>query len=107
MGRLDDGEALQWFDLGGSLVSEVQIPAWAVELTRQVTILNERLPTHIDWTERNVKDHEVRIRDIEQSNVKEHEARIRQVEKFIWIAMGASSAIGGTVGALITKMTGG
>jgi len=75
--------------MGRPDMSEEHIPAWAVELTKQVTILNERLPTHIDWTERNIKDHEVRL---------------RQIEKFIWVAMGASAALGGTLGSLITKM---
>lgn len=41
------------------------LPMWAVELTRQVAILNEKIPTHIDWVERNVKDHEARIREVE------------------------------------------
>lgn len=41
------------------------LPMWAVELTRQVAILNEKIPTHIDWVERNVKDHETRLRDVE------------------------------------------
>jgi len=68
-----------------------QIPAWAVELTKQVAILNEKIPTHVDWVERNIKDHELRI---------------RQVEKFIWVAMGISSALGGTVGSIITKTMG-
>jgi len=36
-----------------------------LELTRQVTILNERLPNHIDWSIRNIDDHEKRIRDLE------------------------------------------
>ena len=84
------------------IVSDEQIPVWAVELTKQVTILNERLPNHIDWTERNIKDHEFRIREIEQSNIKDHESRIRQVEKFIWIAMGASATVGGTIGSVLT-----
>ena len=43
-----------------------QIPQWAVELTRQVTILNERLPNHVTWTERNIDDHEQRLRVLEQ-----------------------------------------
>ena len=43
-----------------------QIPKWAVELTRQVTILNERLPNHVTWTERNISDHEKRLRILEQ-----------------------------------------
>jgi len=77
--------------MGGPDMTEEQIPAWAVELTKQVTILNERLPTHIDWTERNIKDHEIRL---------------RQIEKFIWVAMGASAALGGTIGSLVTKMLG-
>jgi len=68
-----------------------QIPVWAVELTKQVVILNEKIPTHVDWVERNIKDHELRL---------------RQVEKFIWVAMGISSALGGTIGSIITKTMG-
>lgn len=45
--------------------AEDLLPMWAVELTRQVAILNEKIPTHIDWVERNVKDHESRLRDVE------------------------------------------
>jgi hypothetical protein len=46
---------------------EEQIPVWAQALIREVTILNERLPNHVDWTERNIKDHEHRIRDLEKA----------------------------------------
>jgi hypothetical protein len=92
MGRPNNREKVQRYDMGRPIVIEEPIPPWALEVTRQVTILNERLPTHIDWTERNIKD---------------HENRLRQMEKFIWVAMGASSALGGTIGALITKMTAG
>lgn len=61
-----------------------------LELTRQVTILNERLPNHITWTERNVLDHEKRIRNLEQ---------------FRWMLMGIALASGG-VGAVISKLLG-
>lgn len=61
-----------------------------LELTRQVTILNERLPNHITWTERNVLDHEKRIRTLEQ---------------FRWMVLGISIA-SGAVGAGITKLLG-
>jgi hypothetical protein len=61
-----------------------------LELTRQVTILNERLPNHITWTERNVLDHEKRIRLLEQK---------------VWLYTGIALASGG-VGALITKALG-
>lgn len=89
------------------------IPAWAVELTRQVTILNERLPTHVEWTERNIKDHEVRIRLLERETPdpaeeakrrESVEARLRQVERFIWVAMGLAAALGGGVGSAVTRI---
>lgn len=67
-----------------------QIPAWAVELTKQVAILNEKIPTHVDWVERNIKDHELRLRTLEQ---------------FKWIMVGLALASGG-VGAILAKTLG-
>ena len=61
-----------------------------LELTRQVTILNERLPNHITWTERNVSDHEKRIRLLEQK---------------VWLYTGIALA-SGTAGAILTKALG-
>ena len=61
------------------------IPTWAIELIKQVERLNEKIPTHIDWVERNMKDHEVRIRSLERK---------------IWIAVGAGAVIGGFAGSL-------
>lgn len=66
------------------------VPIWAQELIREVTILNERLPNHITWTERNVLDHEKRIRTLEQ---------------FRWMIVGIVS-IAGFLGAVITKWLG-
>jgi hypothetical protein len=65
-----------------------QVPVWAQELIREVTILNERLPNHITWTERNVLDHEKRIRVLEQ---------------FRWMMVGIAS-VSGLVGALLGKV---
>lgn len=62
-----------------------EIPTWAIELIKQVERLNEKIPTHIDWVERNMKDHEVRIRSLERK---------------IWIAVGAGAVIGGFAGSL-------
>ncbi len=45
--------------------TEDLLPAWAVELTKQIAVLNEKIPSHIDWVERNVKDHETRLRELE------------------------------------------
>ena len=59
-----------------------QIPTWAIELIKQVERLNEKLPTHIDWVERNLKDHELRIRTLERK---------------LWIIAGASAVVGAIV----------
>jgi len=62
------------------------IPAWAIELIKQVERLNEKIPTHVDWVERNIKDHEIRIRNIERR---------------IWMATGSAAAIGALVSYLL------
>lgn len=67
-----------------------QVPVWAQELIREVTILNERLPNHIDWTTRNVLDHEKRIRVLEQF-------------RFAYLGM---MGVSGLIGALIFKLIG-
>lgn len=69
---------------------EEQVPVWAQELIREVTILNERLPNHITWTERNVLDHEKRIRTLEQ---------------FRWMILGVV-AVSGVIGGMVTKLLG-
>ena len=58
------------------------IPAWAIELIRQVERLNEKSPTHVDWVERNIKDHEMRIRALERK---------------VWIVAGAAGVIASVV----------
>lgn len=62
-----------------------QIPAWAIELIKQVERLNEKIPTHIDWVERNMKDHELRIRALERK---------------LWFVAGASAVIGAIASAI-------
>jgi hypothetical protein len=62
-----------------------EIPAWAIELIKQVERLNEKIPTHIDWVERNIKDHEMRIRNLERR---------------MWIIAGASGVIGALVASV-------
>lgn len=59
-----------------------EIPAWAIELIRQVERLNEKIPTHVDWVERNIKDHEMRIRALERK---------------VWIVAGAAGVIASVV----------
>lgn len=62
-----------------------------LELTRQVTILNERLPNHMAWTERNILDHEKRLRLVEQK---------------LWIIAGSSGVLGAVIATLANRMLG-
>lgn len=48
-------------------MADEQVPGWAQLLIKEVAILNEKLPNHIDWTERNVRDHEKRLRELEKA----------------------------------------
>lgn len=66
------------------------IPAWAIELIKQVERLNEKLPNHVEWVERNMKDHELRL---------------RQLEQFKWVLVGLALA-SGAAGASIVKALG-
>jgi hypothetical protein len=71
LGRSEHREALGRISMGRSKLSlnapdQEPIPAWAIELIRQVERLNEKIPTHVEWVERNIKDHETRIRSLEQ-----------------------------------------
>lgn len=74
-------------------MTDEQIPQWAQALIREVTILNERLPHHVTWTERNVKDHEVRIRDLEKARW-----------QTAWVTAAASAALTALIVALINQM---
>lgn len=60
-------------------MSNEDIPQWAIELIKQVERLNEKIPTHIDWVERNIKDHEMRLRNLERR---------------MWVVAGAAAVIG-------------
>ncbi len=77
-----------------------------LELTRQVTILNERLPNHITWTERNVKDHEVRLRALEEKTPPNLREQLQTLNQFKWVMVGIAAA-SGSVGAFITNAIGG
>lgn len=77
-----------------------------LELTRQVTILNERLPNHITWTERNVKDHEARIRSLEERTPPNLRDQLQTLNQFKWVMVGIAMASGGA-GAAIMKAIGG
>jgi hypothetical protein len=72
-------------------VNNDEIPNWAIELIRQVERLNEKIPTHIDWVERNIKDHEMRI---------------RMIERRMWVVAGAAAVIGAIVSGVWQTING-
>jgi hypothetical protein len=72
------------------VADQEQIPQWAIELIKQVERLNEKIPTHVEWVERNLKD---------------HESRIRTLEQFRWMLLGMVG-LAGLLGAVITKLLG-
>ena len=59
-----------------------EIPAWAIDLIKQIERLNEKIPTHVEWVERNIKDHEMRLRALERK---------------VWIVAGAAGVIASTI----------
>ena len=65
-----------------------EIPAWAIELIKQVERLNEKIPNHIEWVERNLFD---------------HEKRLRMLERRMWIVAGAAGVIG-AIGATVWQV---
>lgn len=92
---------------GSSVMDEqiLELTKQITTLTEKVTILNERLPNHISWTERNVKDHESRLRDLEQTVPKDLRQQLSQLNQFRWVLMGVALASGG-VGAMLVKVLG-
>jgi hypothetical protein len=66
-----------------------EIPAWAIDLIKQIERLNEKIPTHIDWVERNIKDHELRIRTLERR---------------MWVVAGAAAVIGAIASAIYNTL---
>lgn len=67
------------------------IPTWAIELIKQVERLNEKIPTHIDWVERNIKDHEMRL---------------RMLERRMWVVAGGAAVIGAIVAGVWQVLNG-
>ncbi len=70
-------------------MNDEQIPTWAIELIKQVERLNEKIPTHVDWVERNMKDHELRI---------------RALERRMWLFAGASAVIGAVASSIYNAL---
>ena len=60
----------------GVRVTQAVIYETLMELKTQVAILNDRIPSEIEKTDKEIAD---------------HEARIRRLERQVWIASGAAA----------------
>ncbi len=68
-----------------------EIPAWAIDLIKQIERLNEKIPTQVEWVVRNIKDHELRL---------------RMLERRMWIVAGAAGVIGAIASGVWQVMNG-
>lgn len=68
-----------------------EIPSWAIEIIKQVERLNEKIPSHIDWVERNIKDHEMRL---------------RMLERRMWVVAGGAAVVGAIVAGVWQVLNG-
>jgi len=70
-----------------------------------------RIETKLDLSGDGTKDHEQRIRRLEDEvppgTIRDHETRLRRLERSAWIAAGVAAAVGGSAGALLGPMLGG
>ena len=66
-----------------------EIPSWAIDLIKQIERLNEKLPTHVEWVEQELRDHEFRLRSLERR---------------MWVVAGAAAVIGALASSFYNNM---
>lgn len=73
----------------GVRVTQAVIYETLMELKTQVAILNDRIPSEIEKTDREIAD---------------HEARIRKLERSMWLVAGASAAGAGVITSAVNNL---
>ena len=86
-------------------MSDEFVPVWAQTMLTDLAVLKNSLPNHISWTERNLEDHEGRIRGLEERTPSNLREQINALNQFRWVMVGIAVA-SGTAGAWITKALG-
>jgi len=72
----------------GVRVTQQVIYETLMEVKTQVAILNDKIPIEIEKTDKEIEDHEIRI---------------RRLERQVWLIAGASAAAGSTVANLLNQ----
>lgn len=70
----------------GVRVTQAVIYETLMQLKTEVAILNDKIPSEIEKTDKEIADHEVRI---------------RRLERQLWLIAGAAAAAGSTVANLL------
>jgi hypothetical protein len=70
-------------------VTQTVIYETLMELKTQVAILNDRIPSEIEKTDREIADHEIRI---------------RKLEKHMWVVAGASAAGASALSTMLSNL---
>lgn len=73
----------------GVRVTQAVIYETLMQLKTEVAILNDKIPAEIQKTDREIAD---------------HEHRIRKLERMIWLAAGAASAGGSAITSFMTRL---
>ena len=73
----------------GVRITQAVIYETLMQLKTEVAILNDKIPSEIEKTDREIAD---------------HEARIRKLERMIWIATGTAAAGGSAITSFISNI---
>ena len=73
----------------GVRVTQAVIYETLMQLKTEVAILNDKIPSEIEKTDKEIAD---------------HEARIRKLERMIWVAAGAAAAGGSAMTTFISNI---
>jgi hypothetical protein len=96
-------------------MSEDPTPPWAVPLVKLVERIDQKLDGLKDWSERNITDHEHRIRSNEQAiatltmvvdKLARIEERLTAVERKVWAYSGGIAVIVGLIEIIRWNMKG-
>lgn len=80
-------------------------PEWAQRVLTELAVVNANLQTLINWAERNIDDHEKRLRIVEERLPANLREQLQSLNQFKWVLLGVAVA-SGSMGAWLGKVLG-
>lgn len=80
-------------------------PEWAQRVLTELAVVNANLQTLINWAERNIDDHEKRLRIVEERLPANLREQLQSLNQFKWVLLGIA-LVSGTMGSWLTKLFG-